>query len=266
MALLTSIKNKEYRTSSKHFKEVDALLLYDIIRLDGVVKLDEDEMTFELKDDQLIIHIQKLFPTLKIVGINLDEYEKYNFPKNIKLVPNKIQNLINVAFYNDIGKRSADKIDGYTFIYDGNPDDSLLVRFGTIPGSNIYTNCKFDIKGRFGFLFLTLKDDRNNERPFLISTSNMFNPGETYFNTDYINLSKMVFNSTNKFEKTDDNRIYLYFYRIHLDLFYARNVGGVVDGGIVNNIREFVNTKLNPYRKYTKMMIIPTALDWSDRK
>nr|DAF08410.1 MAG TPA: hypothetical protein [Ackermannviridae sp.] len=265
MALLTSIKNKEYRTSSKHFKEVDTLLLYDIIRLDGVIKLDEDEMTFELKDDQLIIHIQKLFPTLKIVGINLDAYEKYNFPKNIKFVPNKIQNLINVAFYNDIGKKPADKIDGYTFIYDSNPDD-LLVRFGTMPGSNIYTNCKFDIKGRFGFLFITLPEDRNKERPFLISTSNSFRPGETYLNTDYINLSKMVFNGTNKFEKTYDNKLYLYFYRIHLDLFYARNVGGVVDDGMVNNIREFVNAQLNPNKKYTKMMIIPTALDWSDRK
>ena len=265
MALLTSIKNKEYRTSSKHFKKVDVLLLYDIIRLDGVIKLDEDEMTFELKDDQLIIHIQKLFPTLKIVGINLDAYEKYHFPKNIKLVPNKIQNLINVAFYNDIGKKPADKIDGYTFIYDGNPDDSLLVRFGTIPGSNIYTNCKFDIKGRFGFLFVTLPEDRNKERPFLISTSNMFRPEETYLNTDYINLSKMVFNGTNKFEKTYDNKLYMYFYRIHLDTFYARNVGGI-DGTTANNIREFINAQLNPNKKYTKMMIIPTALDWSDTK
>lgn len=250
---------------------MDIPLLYNIIRLDGTVKLDEDEIKFDIIEDengnkQLIISIQQSFPTLKFLGINLDEYEKYHFPKNIKLVPNKIQSLMNIVFYNNIGKRPADKIDGYTFIYDGKPDESLLVRFGTIPGSNIYTNCKFDINGRFGFLFVTLQEDKKNERPFLISTSNIFTPEETYLNTDYINLSKMVFNDTNKFEKTYDNRLYLYFFRIHLDLPYARNTGGSLAGSMVNNIGEFVNKTLNPNKKYTKMLITPTALDWSPIK
>lgn len=266
MSLISNIKNKDSRNSSKNIQAVDIPLLYNIIRIDGIVKLDEDEITFDLKEDQLIISIQQCFPSLKFLGINLDEYEKYDFPKNIKLVPNKIQSLMNIVFYNDMGKKAAKKIDGYTFIYDGKPDDSLLVRFGTIPGSNIYTNCKFDIKGRFGFLFVTLPEDRNKERPFLISTSNMFSLDETYLNTDYINLSKMVFNGTNKFEKTYDNNIFLYFYRIHLDVSYARNIGGLVDSRMDNNIREFVNKTLNPNKKHTKMMIIPTALDWSTTK
>lgn len=255
MSLISNIKNKGSRISDKEYSGISVMLLRNIILMDGIKKIEEEYVNYTIENDKvLIISISKDFPTLHNLGINLDEYEKYNYPKTIVIKTNN--QTLNIAFYNKKGTREVNKIDGYHFICEGD----CLVRFGTM-SSNVYTNCVFDMK-YVGIFHCYLGEDvkPEMERPLLITSSIDFEPEKTYLNTEYLDLKKIIFNNKNNFL---GNRIIdLYYYNIYIDLPY---IGDNINYSI-EKINICINKLLNPNKNRNIPKIMMRAIGLSKTK
>ena len=230
--------------------------LRNIIIVDGETS---GLMNFEYGGGYVIIKTDPNFPILKYIQINLDEYEYYGYPKHIKIDSNNP--FINIGFYNNKGKDSALKIDGYTF---ESISESTLIRLGVFPYATYFRNCTFNIKN-LAFFFDSMRN--NTERqfngiPLITSSSIKFEKEFLTLNTESLDLYDKVFDleeNNNKFIYGKGEYIWLYFFNIKLDIPGIPTYNTPLSDKEIENINEFLNDKWNKQKKLKGIKI--TAIE-----